>query len=58
MNTTLECACGTLQINRQIKSLFSHQKFGDRASDSHFTTVVIFCNLKTLRQFSTTSGPH
>jgi len=32
--------------------------YGDHASDSHFTAVVISCILTTVRQFSTTSGPH
>ena len=54
--TTVECACGTLQTNRQIKSnclIWRPCKW--------FTLqcyVVMSWILTTVRQFSTTSGPH
>ena len=56
--TSKECACGTLQINRQIKSNWLTKVWRLCKWFTFHCYVVIFCIVTTVRQFSTTTGPH
>jgi len=56
--TSGECACGTLQINRQIKSIWLTKRMATVQVITFHCYVVMCCVLTTVWQFSTTSGPH
>jgi len=56
--TTVECACGTLQTNRQIKSNCLTKRMAT-VQVIHISLLCCYtCILATVRQFLTTSGPH
>ena len=56
--TAMDCACGTLQTNRQIKYNCLLNVWRPCKWFTFHCYVVMSCILTTVRQFSTTSGPH
>jgi len=56
--TTVQCAWGTLQNNRQINLIVSPNVWRPCKWFTFYCYIVISCIITTVRQFSTTSGPH
>ena len=54
----VKCACGTLQNSSHFKSHCLTEVWRPCKWFTFHFFVVIFCILTTMRQFSTTSGPH